>query len=97
MDTVASTIEAPNEMAQWFLRCLKSVDDGHQKRTKRAYTISSPMSQAKGLGELIRTEIIILSFHREMKIVSFNVNEKPFHLMAAISSSPSSKFPSFFT
>ena len=73
------------------------MDDGHQQRTAPAYTISSPMSQAKGSGELIRTEITILRFHQEMKIVSFNVNEKPVHLMAAISSSPSSKFPSSFT
>ena len=39
------------------------------------YTISSPMNQGKGSGELIRTEITILRFHQEMKIVSFNVNE----------------------
>ena len=43
--------------------------------TEPTYTISSPMSQAKGSGELIRTEITILRFHQEMKIVSFNVNE----------------------
>ena len=34
------------------------------------------MNQAKVSGEeLIRTEITILRFHQEMKIVSFNVNE----------------------
>ena len=43
--------------------------------TEPTYTISSPISQAKGSGELIRTEIIILRFHQEMKIVSFNVKE----------------------
>ena len=59
------------QLAQWFLRkCLKSVDDGHQQRTVPAYTISSPMSQAKGSDELIRTEITILRFHQEMKSVS---------------------------
>ena len=75
MDTVASTIEAPNEiylqLAQWFLRrCLKSVDDGHQQRTKPTYAKSSPMSQAKGSGELIRTEITILRFHQVMKMLA---------------------------
>ena len=43
--------------------------------TEPTYAISSPMSQAKGSDELIRTEISILRFHKEMKIVSFNVNE----------------------
>ena len=43
--------------------------------TEPTYTISSPMSLAKGSGELIRTEITILRFHQQMKIVSFNINE----------------------
>ena len=80
-------------LAQWFLRrCLKSVDDGRKQRTKPAYTISSPMSHCKGSSELTRTENTIMRFHQEMKIVSFNVNKKPIHLMAAISSSPLSRF-----
>ena len=48
----------------------EKMDDGHQQRTKPVYTISSFMSQVTGSGELIRTEITILRFHQEMKIVS---------------------------
>ena len=74
MATVASTVEAPNEiyhqLTHWFLRgCLKSVDDGHQQRTTPTYTKSSPMSRAKGSDELIRTEITMLRFHQAMKML----------------------------